>query len=1293
MPPVIPYFSRNKGVDIAPDLGFWEDLGNSYARQYKGIYRHFNALFEDFATQQAEEDFKWYEQIEGYEDQLDLLSTAKNQEHLDYIKESIEIQRDIRAKAERGGYTAPIVAGILDPLNVGLALPIFNRGIQAAWTAKNAFGVGYETAKVAIPFAVTREAIRAPFDPYTNAAEIGTNITAEVALSGLFGFGIRGAANKIMQPKIQQSIRKYSDFIFNRDVVPDNINGVKVNNKPTGKTRPDGSKVNAYYSPTKKEIFWDKKSLIDEYPLKPWLSPKVKGVLPLPDYLFQKPEDWARFVLHHEKAHSEFPFEKLKTMYEAKNPKDKYTRADYENEINNIAIDEYSKGFMLKQTGATKNILYKMISIPGKRILNDKEVPNEIKKAYADLFFNGSISLEGNIAGIGTHGGSAAARTIPYRATGKRVVDSIRAAYLQELKGNPLESGFLGINIDALNVKLGNYGTDAKTFPDFFRQLVSFHIDMLTDPSFDMNLYHALPDKHKEALATLKAFFTDFEKALREAGKLGDDTGIRRKMADLEKNKEFHQTKIDDLNKNVVKGETRNKYINKLKIDLVATEKKIKQALDYKDKNHGKLVTREFFNKKTGRRDFTKLRYTIKMFNEDNAELFRRRTRLRGEIKNAEANPNYLGSEEFNIKAIPHQERITKIDKELEFYKEILDSPIRPYAFPHYFNKQLLINDEDARQRFKEKLIDLFMKDGGKKTWSDEIGGYKIEDAKDLSKAAELADKTILHILEDPDLINLLPRSGKRKHLMQRVLNFPTHELKEFLVLDERVIEKYANQMGFHVEFGKKMGSMDIDDILDRLEFVMMEKGIDEKKIARIKSDFLGDYEREAGIHIRDPEARSQRYIRNLESIAGMTYLPFAGITSLIDAIGMPIFRFGPKKVFKTAIDATNGDFPEMLKMGKQLRDIGGEAIENEVPIVQYRYLSDSVRDIQPRLTERVIQGAEKVFYKANFLSQITATAKQFDNNILISTFYERGLKIKNKEAIIEGGKDITDSVIEDLGRYGISPQMVVDIIDSGGWYLSPKGNGKIDVTKMADNTVAERDLKMSFITYMGTHARNTIMNATAFDKPMMMNGFMYVRMNPILKMMGKQPDPRASTANIKMVRLESAVFGLPFKFLNFVFAATNRITMNMFDPNVQNRLTGIIALMGMSYLVLKLKKPDFWFENRSFPDLVARIFDQSGIGGLYTDLAYHAIHSAIANGYYNNNTAWIKGKFEPTVAEDIFDKFGATPSMIREWTLGAYDLVTGSTNDGLQKILRNTPVIGLYGLNRDMEYMFKTRY
>ena len=66
-------------------------------------------------------------------------------------------------------------------------------------------------------------------------------------------------------------------------------------------------------------------------------------------------------------------------------------------------------------------------------------------------------------------------------------------------------------------------------------------------------------------------------------------------------------------------------------------------------------------------------------------------------------------------------------------------------------------------------------------------------------------------------------------------------------------------------------------------------------------------------------------------------------------------------------------------------------------------------------------------------------------------------------------------------------------MIDSAGWYLSPRGHAKVDVTQWADKTV-ERELKQSFLTYMGTHARNTIMNATAFDKPMI--GRIYVCKN-----------------------------------------------------------------------------------------------------------------------------------------------------------------------------------------------------
>ena len=45
MPPQTPFFSSNKNNISPTDLGFWEDVGNNYARQYKGVLRSFNDTF------------------------------------------------------------------------------------------------------------------------------------------------------------------------------------------------------------------------------------------------------------------------------------------------------------------------------------------------------------------------------------------------------------------------------------------------------------------------------------------------------------------------------------------------------------------------------------------------------------------------------------------------------------------------------------------------------------------------------------------------------------------------------------------------------------------------------------------------------------------------------------------------------------------------------------------------------------------------------------------------------------------------------------------------------------------------------------------------------------------------------------------------------------------------------------------------------------------------------------------------------------------------------------------------
>ena len=60
---------------------------------------------------------------------------------------------------------------------------------------------------------------------------------------------------------------------------------------------------------------------------KPWTSPKVEGVDPLPETSFKSPEEWAQFVLRHEEEHTTSP----------RGPEE--MKAEYENRINQQALE------------------------------------------------------------------------------------------------------------------------------------------------------------------------------------------------------------------------------------------------------------------------------------------------------------------------------------------------------------------------------------------------------------------------------------------------------------------------------------------------------------------------------------------------------------------------------------------------------------------------------------------------------------------------------------------------------------------------------------------------------------------------------------------------------------------------------------------------------------------------------------------------------------------------------------------------------------------------------------------
>ena len=68
------------------------------------------------------------------------------------------------------------------------------------------------------------------------------------------------------------------------------------------------------------------------------------------------------------------------------------------------------------------------------------------------------------------------------------------------------------------------------------------------------------------------------------------------------------------------------------------------------------------------------------------------------------------------------------------------------------------------------------------------------------------------------------------------------------------------------------------------------------------------------------------------------------------------------------------------------------------------------------------------------------------------------------------------------------------------------------------------------------------------------------------MKNIGLEIDERASSASIKVARLETQAMTMPFQFFNFMLGATSRITAGMFDPMKRHRLVGGMALIGLGY-------------------------------------------------------------------------------------------------------------------------------
>ena len=1265
------------------ERGFLENLGNAMGYQFGPMVTRAQEYFM-FDDVEVDTEYNYLDDIEGFEGYHTELIKAKNKQHAEFIKNNIRIRQRNREELSNVPWYAPsqLIAGTLDLGNLVFAFPIVGQlglvpraGMTISQAAKASAKGGFVAGAIS-------EAYRAPFDPVATKEEVFANVLTTTAFGTILGAAPSVLRNS--QPAIKKTVNNIRDFHTDRGSFKDNMyEGTEVRStEDTVKNRtydfpetkaeivvgPTEKGTMAYYRPEDNKIYIDRDMIIGSFEDKPWTKPKVKGVKALDADEFIDAEEWYNFILTHEIYHTLNPAERM--GFDKKTAKGK---ADYENAINDLALAEIRRQrpvelsrpvvFAAKDDvihvndeaiaelyemniwtvpeveGATplldRDIIsfreYKEFLIHKEKIKStDKRKPGESDASYSDRI--NQAALERTREGYGMEK-NVFTNSLFYRmitTPGKRIlgndnVPDVAKRYYNLLTGT-----------GSLLIERTKYGTATQSI-------------------------EARSERHQaRAIAVLSKMRAMYDREKGKASKLGGATSpLYERLRNAETFDEWFEIAMTD---HIARSEEK---FSTTRSDI---EKEIDSLLD------------EYFS-------------FYRQFAEDTGT-FKTSGDIDDAIKNTAAQIAVVEKRIQSIESIGEakgytkkqlrlleldNKRLARLKSELDMNNVMKENGMTSerFYFPLYYDKQRLRAEPELKARFTKVIEQHLEENPITHFWDEEanngLGAYV--ERKTEPNPAEEAIQIVENILSDSvaDIDYNGPPSAK--HIMRRKLNIPEWKVNDFIIKRPEVFMNYGRQMGNRLEYRNMFGKTSVDDLLDDIQRAAVEEGkLNDKEIAKLLADFKGDYERVMGIHLRAPDRMDAQMVRIIQDLSSIAFLGKAGIASVTDA-GTIILQHGLQRSFDDGVTkfGTAGRAMSLAELEKYI--VGLDLSLNSA---QQRFISDNTIRLEPNAVERVLNPLTNAFYNipliGNNLGVVTRFGKRFDAPMRANKIIEYSRKYDS----------LTDAEIRELSIMGIDREMALRFAqmpyeEVDGFYIANLDNWD-------NKTALDREVRATWETAMNVGVGNSVIMARVSERPLMMDGVIYVEYKPWMERLGFVIDESISSDTVKYTRFESKVMGMPFQFMSFSLAATQRVTGSMLDPQAKYRLQSALALIGLGYFSLQLKHEDWWFEQRSATDILARSIDASGILGVYPELGYMMMHMLIGNGIYDDKDGLIQGKYRPTPFTSITEPLGAGPGYVADFVMGMKDLLDGGSTEEAERLKYLLPILPLFGLKEDIQ-------
>jgi len=507
------------------------------------------------------------------------------------------------------------------------------------------------------------------------------------------------------------------------------------------------------------------------------------------------------------------------------------------------------------------------------------------------------------------------------------------------------------------------------------------------------------------------------------------------------------------------------------------------------------------------------------------------------------------------------------------------------------------------------------------------------------------------------------------KHIKQRNLDIPTYLVADFIEMNPiSVMKAYTGKIAPHYEWSKQFGRGGLEKTLSDIEDAIINAGLSQKTVQRVHKDFVSLYDRVMKTVVKEPHALNQKIRRVLNDYATLNFLGSAGFSTLPDYAKI-IMEHELGTVFKTL----SGLFKDQrVSLSKSEARIAGEALEILMGDTHLRFSDDMINN--PFGDGFYAKGMDKVkqgFFFLNGLAPLTNIAKRLDGIMRGHTIIDYALKAKKNSA--------TQFQKEWLARNNITQKMIDEIADKAGWQNTKKDNTGLYLANSETwlaKGVSQETLD-GFRSSMNSGISNTILMGTPADKPIAVDGVFYVPYN-IGRLFGMKQDNRVQGYS----RIENGLLALPFQFLSYSFAASNKITASFAQGTLTNPIIGMFAAMGLGYMSLEIKYAMYPYilDEMSWRDKFARAFDASGLMALHSDLAYSVLNNATALGYVNDENFGISPKYKvPTEgAERTLDVagqwIGPAGGLVGDIGLGLYQLHHENYAEGTETLINTAP-------------------